>query len=323
MSIPVPPLVLGSVAFRGETDRPAARRMLSRCLERGLNWIDTAAGYGDGSSESAVGAIVADLGRRDDVVIATKFGLGLPATGATASDVARAVTGEVEGSLRRLGTDYIDLLQLHRPWFDIAPAAILEPVAALVQAGKVRRFGSSNFPSWLLAEFRRTAVEGGSPVVDIQQSPYNLLDRRIENELVPYTRRHDITLLTWSPTASGMLSGRYRYDAPVPVDSRATLVDGFADRLTAGNLGIVDALSRRATDLDLTLAQLALAWVRRQPGVDGVIIGPRTEAHLDETLAVLDLPAHVATALTEARVIDEIVPPGGYVIDFATLSRPS
>jgi aryl-alcohol dehydrogenase-like predicted oxidoreductase len=315
--------VLGSVAFRGETDRRAAQRILSRCLEHGLNWIDTAAGYGSGASESAIGAIVADLGQREKVVIATKFGLAPPAVGATAAEIAQAVTDEVEGSLRRLNTDYIDLLQLHRPWFDVRPDAILEPVAALVAAGKVRRFGSSNFPSWLLSEFRRAAAAGGRPIVEIQQSPYNLLDRRIENELVSFTGRNDIALMTWSPTASGMLSGRYRFDSPVPADSRANLVDGFTDRLTAGNLGIVDALGQRAKELDLTLAQLALAWVRMQPGVDSVIIGPRTEAHLADALAVLDLPTDVASALAGDPVIDAIVPPGGYVIDFATLSRPS
>jgi aryl-alcohol dehydrogenase-like predicted oxidoreductase len=159
--------------------------------------------------------------------------------------------------------------------------------------------------------------------VEVQQSPYNLLDRRIENELLPYTRRHDVTLITWSPTASGMLSGRYRLDSPVPADARANLVDGFTDRLTARNLDIVDALGQRAREFGLTVAQLALAWVRTQPGVDGVIIGPRTATHLEDALAVLDRPTDLAVELANDPAIDAIVPPGGYVIDFASLSRPS
>jgi 1-deoxyxylulose-5-phosphate synthase len=314
-----PPIVLGSVAFNNGADESVARELLARCLDNGLNWIDTAPSYNDGASETAVGRALAALGRRSDVVLATKFGLSLPAADATPEAISASIVAEVEGSLRRLGTDHVDLLQLHRPWFGVPAEDVLRPLAALVQQGKVRSIGSSNFPSWLLADFARTSAALDLPVLTLQQSPYNLLDRRIENELIPYCRLHDFMLMTWSPTASGLLSGRYVHGAPPPDGSRATWVAGFERRLTERNLAVVAELGAAAAAVGLTTPQLALAWTLAQPGVAGVIIGPRTPAHLDDALYVLRRDGE----LPEAALIDAIVAPGGCVIDLATLSRPS
>jgi aryl-alcohol dehydrogenase-like predicted oxidoreductase len=308
-------LVLGTVAFGTTAEPAAALTIVERFLERGGRWIDTAAAYGDGATELAVGKIVDELGCRSDVVLATKFGLTPPGSGA---DVQACVIAEVEGSLRRLGTDHVDLLQMHRPWFDVEPEPVLLALGRLVEQGKVARVGASNFPSWVLKDHLYVAAVTGLPAMVSQQSPYNLLDRRIENETLPFCRLQDIALLTWSPTASGMLSGRYVHGAAPPPDSRARVVPGFSDRLTRENLDVVAALAALAADVGLTLAQLGLAWTLSRDGLAGVVIGPRTVEHLQESLGVLDhgggLPADAA--------IDRIVVPGGRVVDFATLSRP-
>ncbi|MFC4948070.1 aldo/keto reductase [Pseudonocardia sp. GCM10023141] len=308
-------LVLGTVAFGTTAEPAAATAIVEGFLARGGRWIDTAAAYGDGATEIAVGKVLDELGCRDDVVLATKFGLTPPGPGV---DVRAFVIDEVEGSLRRLGTDRVDLLQMHRPWFDVEPEPVLQALGRLVEQGKVARVGASNFPSWVLQDHLRAAAAGGLPAMVSQQSPYNLLDRRIENETLPFCRLHDVALLTWSPTASGMLSGRYAHGTAPPPDSRASVVPGFTERLTRENLAVVAALAALAAEVGLSVAQLGLAWTLARDGVAGVVIGPRTLDHLADSLGVLD---HTG-GLPPDAAIDRVVVPGGRVIDFATLSRP-
>jgi aryl-alcohol dehydrogenase-like predicted oxidoreductase len=310
--VEIAPLALGAMNFGIATPSDEAAVMLARALDAGITLIDTADVYGE--SEQVVGEVLDRTDRRDDVLLATK--VGLPRGDASPGTWHRRehIVASCDASLRNLRTDRIDLYQLHRPSEVVPIEETLGVLGELVDAGKVRWIGTSTFAAWMVADARALAREQGLPVIVSEQPPYNLLDRRVENELLPMCEHDDVAVVPWSPLAAGVLAGRYdRLDA-VPDGSRAALVPMTRERMNERALAVAAAVGELARERGLTSSQLALLWVKDQPGVTAPIIGPRTLAQLDDALAVLDLDLD-----DDARAAcDALVHPGNAVSDFYT-----
>lgn len=310
-------LCLGAMNFGGPADEDASEKMILAALDAGLNFIDTADVYTGGNSERIVGDVLARAGRRDEVVVATKVGLPSGAGRNNQGASRRHIVRSCETSLERLRTDHIDLYQLHRPSFDIDPEETLSAFDDLVRAGKVLNIGCSTHPAWFVHECLAVSERRGWARYVSEQPPYNLLDRRIENELVPLARRHGLALLPWSPLAGGILAGRYRSTAKPPKGSRAERMAQVQDRLTKPALAAANAVARLADERGLTSGQLALLWLRDRPGVTSPIIGPRTVEHLQESLAIAD---HEPLDDEAVAALDEVVAPGTFVSNFHNTS---
>jgi len=306
------PLVLGAMNFGDPTPPDESVAILERAIDAGITLIDIADVYAGGASERIVGDALAANGRRDEVLLATKVGMprgdGPPETWHRREHIVASC----ERSLRALQTDRIDLYQLHRPSAVVPQEETLAALDELVTAGKVRWIGSSSFPAWMVVEARAIAARSGGAAFVSEQPPYNLLDRRIENELLPMCRRFGLAVLPWSPIAGGILAGRYTGDDDVPADSRAARRPQLKQRITDRGLDVVQGVAALARDRGLTTSQLALRWVIDQPGVTAPIVGPRTIAHLDDALGVLDRPLD-DDALASC---DALVHPGNAVADF-------
>jgi aryl-alcohol dehydrogenase-like predicted oxidoreductase len=223
----------------------------------------------------------------------------------------------VDDSLRRLGTDWIDLYQVHRPVFDVPQDETLRALDDLIHQGKVRYIGCSTFPAWKVMEALAISERLGLARFVSEQPPYNLLDRRIENELVPLAQRYQLALIPWSPIAMGMLAGRYPDAQEFPQGSRAARVGSiYAERVTERGVNTGNRIIPIAQDHELTPAQMALLWVKDQPAVTAPIIGPRTEAHLDEALPILEMQLSPELGAQ----LDNIVPPGSAAANFHNTS---
>jgi 1-deoxyxylulose-5-phosphate synthase len=308
--VTVAPLALGAMNFGDPTPPEESAVMLDRALDAGITLVDTADVYGE--SEQVVGDALAASGRRDDVLLATKVGLPRGDERPEYWHGRQHIVASCERSLRRLQTDRIDLYQLHRPSTVVPLEETLGVLGELVEAGKVRWIGSSTFAAWMVMEELAIARERDLPAFVSEQPPYNLLDRRIENELLPMCERFGVAVVPWSPIAGGVLSGRYDSVDRVPVDSRAARIWQTRDRVTEAGLGVAAAVGELARERGLTSSQLALLWVKDQPGVTAPIVGPRTLAQLDDALAVLDRSLD-----DDARAAcDELVHPGNAVVDF-------
>jgi aryl-alcohol dehydrogenase-like predicted oxidoreductase len=308
--IEIAPLVLGAMNFGIATPPDEAAAMLERALDAGITLIDTADVYGE--SEQVVGEFLARTGRRGDVLLATKVGLPRGEGDPSRWHRREHIVASCDTSLRNLCTDRIDLYQLHRPSPHVPIEETLGVLGELVDAGKVRWIGTSTFAAWMIADALALAQERGLPSVVSEQPPYNLLDRRADNELLPMCEHHDVAVIPWSPLAGGILAGRYdRLDA-VPDDSRAARLPMARDRMNERALAVAVAVGELASKRGLTTAQLALLWTKDQPGVTAPIIGPRTLAQLDDALAVLELSLD-----DDARAAcDALVHPGNAVSDF-------
>lgn len=310
--VKVTPLCLGTMNFGGPTPEEESIRMIHKALDTGINFLDTANMYVGGESERVVGKALGG-GRRDKVILATKVHFPQSEDPNDRGNSRRHIFRAVEDSLRRLNTDWIDLYQIHRPVFDQPQEETLRALDDLVHQGKVLYIGCSTFPAWMVMEALATSERLGLVRYVTEQPPYNLLDRRIENELVPLAQRYGLGLLPWSPLAMGQLAGRYSDARQPPADSRAARVGSWAaERVTERGIEKAKEIARLAQECGLTPSQLALLWVKDQPAVTAPIIGPRTEAHLEDALQILDkkLDAEIASAL------DKIVPPGSVVADF-------
>jgi aryl-alcohol dehydrogenase-like predicted oxidoreductase len=310
--VEVAPLALGAMNFGIATPPDEAAAMLTRAVDAGITLIDTADVYGE--SERVVGEWLERTGRRRDVLLATKVGLprgdGPPETWHRRDHIVASC----DTSLRNLRTDRIDLYQLHRPSAVVPLEETLGVLGELVDAGKVRWIGTSTFAAWMVADAQALAREQGLPLVVSEQPPYNLLDRRAENELLPMCERHDVAVIPWSPLAAGVLAGRYRSVDEVPEGSRAAIVPMTRDRMNARALEVAVAVGELARPRGLTASQLAVLWAKDQPGVTAPIIGPRTLAQLDDALGVLERDLD-----DEARAAcDALVHPGNAVSDFYT-----
>ena len=308
--VSITPLVFGAMNFGIATPPAEAAIMLDRAIDAGIILVDTADVYGE--SERVVGDALAASGRRDEVLLATKVGLPRGEGPPEQWHRREHVVASCDRSLQRLRTDRIDLYQLHRPSSVVPLEETLGVLGELVDAGKVRWIGSSTFAAWMVVDELAMARERHLPAFVSEQPPYNLLDRRIENELIPMCERHELAVLPWSPLGGGVLSGRYDSVDRFPEGSRAALVPQTRDRVTEPGLAVASAIAALAQERTLSTAQLALLWVKDQPGVTAPIVGPRTLAQLDDALAVLDLALD-----DEARAAcDALVHPGNAVVDF-------
>ena len=311
----VTPLCLGAMNFGDPTSAEDSARMIDRALDAGVNMIDVADVYAGGESEKVVGAALRANGRRNDIVLATKVGMPRGKGDAGQWHKREHIVASCDRSLQSLQTDHIDLYQLHRPSFTNVPQEeTLRAFDELVSAGKVRFIGCSTHPAWRVVEALDIAQREGLPAYVSEQPPYNLLDRRIENELLPMCRAYGLGVLPWSPLASGILAGRYADG--VPDGSRADRRPQLMDRVTPRAVEVARDVSKRALERGLTSSQLALLWCKDQPGVTAPIIGPRTMEHLDDALGVLDLTLDDETS----AICDALVAPGNAATDFHNTS---
>jgi len=313
----VSPLCLGAMMFGawGEPDHDTSIKIIHRALDAGINFIDTADVYSQGESEVIVGKALAG-GRRDDVILATKFhgpmdvAMGQPGGDPNKRGNSRRwVVQEVENSLRRLGTDWIDLYQVHRPDRHTDVEETLSALTDLQRQGKIRAFGCSTFPAHQLVEAHWVAERRGLGRFVTEQPPYSMLVRGIEADVLPVARQYGMGVLPWSPLAGGWLTGTYRKGRDLPTSRRADRIPGRYDLSNPANqrkLDAADALAELADKAGISLIHLALAFVLAHPAVTSPIIGPRTMEHLESQLGAAD----VVLSSEVLDEIDNIVPPG-------------
>ncbi|MEW2529914.1 aldo/keto reductase [Streptomyces sp. NPDC047071] len=294
--------------FVGNADHDDCVRIVHTALDEGINFVDTADMYSAGESETIVGKALKD--RRDDVVLATKVHFPMGEGPNRGGNSRRWIVKAVEDSLRRLGTDWIDLYQVHRPDHTTDIEETLSALTDLVRQGKIRAFGCSTFPADQIVEAHHVADRRGLQRFRTEQPPYSLLARGVERHVLPVAQRLGMGVLTWSPLASGFLTGRYRKGRALDLSSgRPTLnpdrFDPAAPR-TAAKLDVVEQLVAVADEVGCTLPELAIAFPLAHPAVTSVIIGPRTPQQLRDTLK------GASVVLDDAALdrIDEIVPPG-------------
>ncbi|HEV3053906.1 MAG TPA: aldo/keto reductase, partial [Solirubrobacteraceae bacterium] len=308
--VKVSPLCLGAMMFGawGNTDHDDSVRIIHRALDAGINFIDTADVYSRGESEEIVGKALAG-GKRDNVVLATKVHGTMGDDPNEFGNTRRWITREVENSLRRLGTDWIDLYQIHRPEEDTDIDETLGALTDLVRAGKVRYIGSSTFPASQIVEAQWVAERRGRERFVCEQPPYSILVRGVENDVLPTCRRHGMGVIPWSPLAGGWLTGRYRKGQDLPDSHRAQRIPVRYDMSLPGNqlkLDAADALATLAEEAGMSLIEMALGFVLTHPAVTAAIIGPRTMEQLESQLSAAD----VTLGAEVLDRIDEIVPPG-------------
>ncbi len=313
--IKVSSICLGCMMFGGKTTPADSADIIDRALDAGINFLDTANVYSTGKSEEATGAALKRNGKRGAVVLATKvhgkMGDDVNAMGNT----RRHIIEQCEASLRRLQTDYIDLYQIHRPDPDIPIDETLRAMDDLVRSGKVRYLGTSTFAAWQLMESLWVSKELGLNRFVCEQPPYNILDRRIERELIPMAQTYGFGVIPWSPLAGGLLTGKYHRGEPPPEDSRFGQMESNPlqrRRWTEGVFTAIEELTPIAEAKGVSLSQLALAWCMGRPGVTSAIIGPRTMEQLEDNLKA----AEVTLTDEENRAIDHVVRPGRMVSPF-------
>jgi aryl-alcohol dehydrogenase-like predicted oxidoreductase len=312
----VPALSFGTGTFGGQgplfsawgtSDVAEARRLVDLCRDAGVTLFDTADVYSNGASEEILGAAIRD--RRDNVLISTKTGLpmgdGAQDWGASRARLVRAV----EDALRRLGTDYIDLLQLHA--FDASTPAeeLMGTLDQLIAAGKIRYAGVSNYPGWQIMKAQAIADRHGWPRLVAHQVYYSLIGRAYEAELMPLAADQGLGALVWSPLGWGRLTGKIGRDRPIPAGSRLHETEQFAPPVETEHLyRVIDALEAVAAETGKTVPQIAINWLLRRPTVSSVIIGARNEEQLRDNLGALGwslTPEQVAAL----DAVSDVLPP--------------
>ncbi len=292
----------------GNPDHGDSVRIINRALDAGINFVNTADVYSGGESEEIVAKALAGT-RRENIVLATKANGPMGRDPNERGNSRRWLIRECENSLRRLGTDYIDLYQIHRPSSKTGIDETLGALSDLIRAGKICYAGSSTFPPSQIVEAQWTAERRGRERFVCEQPPYSILVRGVETEVLPVCQRYGMGVIPWSPLAGGWLSGRYRKGQDLPVSSRAARLPQRYDMALPGNRAKLDAVEQLAVlaeESGLTLIQLAIAFVRSHPAVTAAIIGPRTMEQLESQLAAAD----VVLGPDVLNRIDEIVPPG-------------
>lgn len=291
----------------GNQDHDECVAMIHRALDAGVNFVDTADVYAFGESEEIVGRAL--KGRRDDVILATKFHNQMGADTNQRGNSRRWAIRACEDSLRRLGTDWIDLYQVHRPDEETDIDETLSALSDLVHQGKVRAVGTSTFPASQIVEAQWTAERRGHERPATEQPPYSILARGVEAEVLPVCQRYNIGVLVWAPLNGGWLSGKYRKGEAAPQGSRAAAQPDhfdFGGPVHDRKMAVVEELVKLAAQCDMALLDLAHAFVLAHPAVTSAILGPRTLEQLDQVLAGADrrLPSDVLDR------IDELVIPG-------------
>jgi aryl-alcohol dehydrogenase-like predicted oxidoreductase len=321
----VSPLALGTMTFGSDwgwgAAKDEARRIFDAYVERGGNFVDTANQYTNGTAERFIGEFAA--GRRDRLVLATKYtSTTRPGDPNSGGNHRKSMVNSVENSLRRMGTDYIDLLYLHAWDFTTPVEEILRAMDDLVRAGKVLYVGISDAPAWQVARMQTIAdLRGWSPLVALQIE-YSLIERTVERELIPMAAEMGLGVLPWSPLASGVLTGKYTRD-DLDLGGGSAAAEGTRKNVAAANgalsergLAIADVVAKVASDLGVTPSQVALAWTLRDPGVTAPIIGARTLDQLEDNLGALELTLP-DTALAELETASAVEP--GFPHDFLNL----
>ncbi|MDR6169520.1 aldo/keto reductase [Curtobacterium sp. SORGH_AS_0776] len=293
-------MMLGTDGSIGNGDEQDSIRIVHRALDAGINFIDTADRYSQGGSEELLGKALA--GRRDDVVIATKFNGPMGDDPNRRGNSRRWITQAVEGSLRRLRTDHIDLYQAHRPDDTVDLEETLSALTDLIRSGKVRAIGSSDFPASMQVEAQWTSERSGLERFRTEQPTYSILNRGIEREVLPVVQRYGMGSLVWSPLAGGMLTGRFRKGQDTDL-ARATMFRHNRDERRIDAVEQVVALSE---ETGIRMTHLAMAFAIAHPGVTSALIGPRSVEQLDDLLAGAD----VVLSDEVLDRIDAIVPPG-------------
>jgi aryl-alcohol dehydrogenase-like predicted oxidoreductase len=300
--------------FGGSTTEEDSFEIMQKAVDGGINFFDTANVYNKGDSERITGKFLKEKNLRDSVVLATKVFSRVGDLPNDAGGSRYHIIKACEDSLKRLQTDHIDLYQLHRPPMTQPQEETLRALDDLIRAGKVRYAGCSTHPAWMVMEALSISERYGLNRYISEQPPYNLLDRRIENELVPLCQKYDLAILPWSPLAMGILAGRYTQTENYPEGSRAKLWDNdmVRARVTQRGIDVGNAISKMAEERGMTASQLSLLWTKDQPGITAPIIGPRTLAHLEDALDILDKTLDDA----DRPLFDELVHPGTAVADF-------
>jgi len=317
----VSPLCLGAMMFGawGEPDHDASTAIIHQALDAGINFIDTADIYSQGESETIVGKAL--RGRRDDVILATKFHgpMDVP-MGAPGGDPnkrgnsRRWIVKEVENSLRRLQTDWIDLYQVHRPDSGTDDDETIAALTDLQRQGKIRAFGSSTFPAHRIVEGQWISEKRALGRFVTEQPPYSVLDRGVERDVLPVAEQFHLGIIAWSPLAGGWLTGRFRKGQDAPQTNRAKMMPDRFDLSKPANQAKLDAvedLAVLAEQTGMSLVHLALAFAVQHPAVTAPILGPRTMAQLDSQLGAADV--HLSTDILDR--IDQIVAPGSTIAD--------
>jgi aryl-alcohol dehydrogenase-like predicted oxidoreductase len=304
--VQVSQLCLGTMTFGWKTEQQEAVRIVDRFLDAGGNFIDTANVYTKGTSES-ITAVTLEGGKRQKVFLATKVH-GKMGDGPNDQGNSRwHILHQCEESLRRLKTDHIDLYQVHRPQAAIPIDETLRALDDLVRAGKVRYIGTSTYAAWQVVESLWASRELGLERFVTEQPPYNLLERRIERELLPMAATYGLGIIPWSPLAGGKLTGKYTRGKPAPENSREK-----PENFSAGTWAALEGLTALARDKGCSMTALALAWNIGQPGITSPIIGPNSVAQLEENLASLQ----VKITEEDRKRIDALVPPGTNTEDY-------
>ena len=309
----VSPIALGTDNFGNATSKSISEKILNTAIDHGINLIDTANTYASGESEKIIGRTLKDNGHRDQVLIATKFfyptGKGVNDCGVSRKHIIQAC----EDSLKRLKTDYIDLYQMHRVDLEVPLEETLSALTSLVSQGKIRYFGATTSPSWKIVESHMLSDFKNLAFTVSEQLPYNLLDRRAENEILPACEWADLAVLVWSPLAMGMLTGRYNNKAHGTYDTPRYIRGGiYSERITEKAVKIANKFAELARTHHMTPAHLALLWVKDQPGITAPLIGPRTLDHLKDLIPLMSQRLNQDLRLA----CDDIVPPGSAVANF-------
>ena len=282
-ALKVSPLCLGAMMFGGETDEATSKRIIDKAFEQGVTFIDTADVYHAGRSEEIIGRAIE--GNRDRWVVATKFGYSTPdRKGPNEQGQSRKwIYESVNASLKRLGTDYIDVLYFHRALVDAPLEEAVRAIGDLVREGRIRYFGVSNFKGWRIAEICRIADQMGIDRPVASEPVYNIVDRTAEVEQIPSAASYGLGVVPYSPLARGVLSGKYATDATPPTDSRAGRGDARlkATEWRKESLEIAQTIARHAAERGTTSIAFALAWVLKNQYISAAIAGPRTEAQWD------------------------------------------
>lgn len=298
-------LGLGTMGFGSSVDELDAEEQLRVFMDAGGTLIDTAPIYGDGQTEPMLGALLSKLGARSDIVLSGKAGLAYRDGSVVRDASRRTLLDQLDQTLRDLGTDHLDLWQVHR-WDEVTP--LEETLATLefaLATGRVRYVGVSNFYGWQLA----TAAAGPGPRLVSNQVEYSLLRRDIEDEVIPAAEHHGISVLAWAPLGRGVLTGKYR--TGIPGDSRAAdnRWEGYVRPYLSTDLAhIVEAVAKAADGLDVTMSHVALAWLLKQPIVASALIGARTSAQLSESLATddVEVPDEIIRALDDVSSLEPV-----------------
>lgn len=311
----VSPLTLGSMLYGTATDQVEVNRQVAKALEAGINSFDTANIYGKGKSEEALGKALKDQTVRDRIVLASKVHVSMDDTNPNARGNSRKhIIDQVHASLKRLGTDYLDIYYIHRPSTSVPIDETLRALDDLIHMGMVRYIGTSSFAAWQVLESLWVSKEYSLNRFVVEQSPYHLLDRSIERELLPMAQTYGMGVLAWSPLAGGFLTGKYRREQQQPQGSRFEDPSGDWNKkhFIPHAFDVLEGLQAISDELGCSLAQLTLAWCISQPGMTGAVIGAKNIPQLEDQLGALQVQlSHEILAR-----IDQVAAPGNNVVPY-------